>query len=135
MLQGNIDVGADLLVSCDGLQQPGRNLVRISVKKSHPAQILNVSQFLQQERQSVLQIEVFAIAGRILPDESDFSDAGTSQPLRFRYDRFETPRAELSAQLRNDAEAARVVAAFGNLDVRRVPGSREDARRGFVVQI
>ena len=45
------------------------------------------------------------------------------------------PRAELAAQLRDDAEAARMVAALGDLDVGRRARRGEDARRRFVVEI
>ena len=44
-------------------------------------------------------------------------------------------RTELAAQLRDDAEAAGMVAAFGDLDVSRRFGRGQHARRGFVVKI
>src|SRR5262249_42539398 len=44
-------------------------------------------------------------------------------------------RAEFAAQLRNDAEAARMIAALGNLDVGGCFGSGEHTRRGLVVKI
>ena len=41
----------------------------------------------------------------------------------------------LSAQLRNDAERAGMIAAFGDLDVRGMLRRRENARREIVIQI
>ncbi len=44
-------------------------------------------------------------------------------------------RAELAAELRDDAEAAGVVAAFGDLDVGRGARRGEDARRLVGVEV
>jgi len=43
-----------------------------------------------------------------------FVHAGLGQSLGFGDDRFETPRAKLPPELGNDAEAARMIAAFGD---------------------
>ena len=68
----------------DGLQQLAGDLVGISVEEAHPAQLLDLRQTLQQQRQAILQAEVFAVAGRVLPDERDFADALLGQLLRLR---------------------------------------------------
>ncbi len=80
-------------------------------------------------RQAILQAEIFAIAGRVLADQIDFPNALAKEPRRFRYDRFKTAAAELAAILRNHAESAGMVAAFGDLDVGEVAGRGQNARR------
>ena len=55
--------------------------------------------------------------------------------LGFGDDGFETARAELSAKLGNNAEAAGMIAALGDLDIRRGSGRGQDARRVIVVKI
>ncbi len=92
-------------------------------------------EFFEQQRQAIFQAKIFAVAGRVLPDERDLADARLRKPLGLGDDRLETARAELAAQLRNDAEGARMVAAFGNLDVGGVAGRGQDARRVIVVKI
>ncbi len=88
-----------------------------------------------QERQAVAQAKVFAIGSRVLPDERHFADAGRGEIFRLAHDGFKPPAAEFSAQLRDDAERAGMVAAFGNLDVRGVFRRRENPRRKIVIQI
>ena len=48
---------------------------------------------------------------------------------------FETARAKLAAQLRNDAEGAGVVAALGDLDIRHVLRCGQNAGRVLIVKI
>src|SRR5271165_3706140 len=119
----------------DGLQQPARDLVGIGVEEAHPAHLLDLSQSLQQQRQAILQAEVFAVARSVLPDQSDLAYALLRQPLRFGNHRLEATRAKLAAQLRNNAERAGMIAAFGDLDVCRMLGRREQAGGVLVVKI
>ena len=55
--------------------------------------------------------------------------------LGFGDDGFEAPRAELAAQVGNDAEGAGVIAAFGDLDVGRCAARGDQTRRVFVVEV
>jgi hypothetical protein len=57
------------------------------------------------------------------------------QPLGFGDHGFETPRAELSAKLGDDAEAAGMIATFGDFDVGGISRRGQDARRVIVVKI
>ena len=83
MLQRDIYIGADLLVCRDSLKQSAGDLVGICVQKPHPAQVFDGCKFLQQQRQSVFQTEVFAVASRVLADESDLAHARSRQSLGF----------------------------------------------------
>ena len=111
------------------------DLVGIGVEETHPAQSVDLRQPFEQQREAVLQAEVFAVAGGVLPDERDFAHALLREALGFGDDRLEAPRAELAAQLRNDAERAGMIAAFGDLDVSRVLRRGQQARRVLVVEI
>ncbi len=135
VLQGNVDVGADFVVAGDRLQQPLGDLVGIGVEKAHPAQLFDERQPFEQQRQAVFQAEVFAVAGGVLADERDLAHAASRQALRLGHHRLEAPRAELAPQLRDDAERARMIAALGDLDVRRPARRRQHARRVLVVEI
>ena len=91
--------------------------IGISVQKTHPQQIVHARQLFQQLRQAVAHTEIFAVGGRVLPDQRDFARAGCGQIFRFANYGFEPAAAELSAQFRNDAERARMIAAFRYLDI------------------
>src|SRR4051812_23983097 len=68
VLQGNVDVRADLFVRRDGLEQASSDLVGVRIEKTDPAQIRDVSEFLQQQGKSVFQAQVFAITSGVLTD-------------------------------------------------------------------
>ena len=55
------------------------------------------------------------------------------QRARFLEDRLFAAAAKLSAQLRNDAERARMIAAFGDLEIRRCARRRDQARQKVVL--
>ena len=129
MLQGHIHVGADLFVLRDCVQQLAGNLVGIGVEETHPTQVFDRRKFFQQKREAIFQAEIFAIASGVLADQGNFSHSGLRETFGLGNDGFKTSRAELSAQLRNDAEGAGMIAALGNLDVGHVAA----ASRGCAV--
>src|SRR5258707_6813179 len=135
MLKRNVHVRANLLVSSNRVQQSSGNFVGIGVEEANPAQVFDLCQPLQQKCQAILQAELLAVAGRVLTNQGNFADTGLRQTLRLCHDRFKTPRAELSAQLRNNTKTARVIAALGDLDVSHVPRRRQDAWCRLVVKI
>src|SRR6185503_20843162 len=69
MLQRYVDVGTDLLVSRDGIEQFAGNFVRIGIEKPNPAEPLDSGKLVQQQRQAILQAKVLPVAGRVLADE------------------------------------------------------------------
>src|SRR6185437_541948 len=135
VLQGNIDVRTDFLAGRYRLQQTPSDLVRIRVQEAYPAELFNFRQLGQQQRQSVFQPEILAITSSVLPDKREFANSAGGQPLSLGNHRLEMPRAELSAKLRNDAEAARMIATFGNLQISRSLAGRKQARRVLIVKI
>src|SRR6478609_8132676 len=107
---------------------------RAIVSSSLP-EIFNLCQPLQQQGEPIFQTEVFAVAGGVLSYERDLAHATGGKALCFSNDRFKMARAKLAAQLRNDAEAARMVTAFSNLDVSRRFRRGQHAGRSFVVKV
>ena len=106
----------------DRIQKLAGDFVGIGVEKTNPAQIFDGGEFLQQQSQAIFQAEIFAVAGGVLADEGNLADAALRQALGLGNDGFKAARTKLAAQLGNDAEGAGMVAAFGNLDIRHVPG-------------
>ena len=130
VLQRHVEILADVVVARDGVEQPAGDAIGIGVEEAQPAQTLDARQRVEQRRQTVLDAQVFAVAGRVLADQRDLLHAAGDQLLALRRPRLEAPRAELAAQVRNHAETARVVAALGNLDVCRRAGV--ESNRGVV---
>src|SRR5207248_11499116 len=67
--------------------------------------------------------------------KGDFAHARTRQSLCLSDHRFKSPGTEFAAQLRDDAKAAGMIAAFRNLDVSRGTRSGQHTRRTLVIQI
>ncbi len=81
------------------------------------------------------QAEVFAVTGGVLADEGDLPDAAGDEGFGFGDDGLEAAGAELAAELGDDAEAAGMVAALGDLDVGRGARRGQDARCGVRVEV
>src|SRR5437660_12481265 len=133
MLQGYVNVRTNIVVGCDRLEQSPRDLIGIGVEEANPLQAFDARKFFEQQGQAIFQSKVLAVASGVLSYERDFADAGLRQSLGFGDDGFETPGAELSSKLRNDAEAAGMIAAFGDFDIGR--GSRRGQHAGRMVVV
>ena len=135
MLQRHVEIFADVVVLRDRIEQTPRNPIWIGVKEPQPTQALDAGELVEQRRKPILNPQILAIAGRILPDQRDLLHSACHQSLRLGNYRLKAPRAKFSAQVGNDAEAARMIAAFRDLDIRRCASGRQEARRVFVVEI
>src|SRR5712692_5364282 len=135
VLQRHIDVRANLAMRGDGFEQTAGDLVGISVEKANPAHLFDASQLFQQQCKAILEAKLLAVAGRVLANQRDFAHAGAGQALSFRDNGFKAPRPELTAQLGNNAEAAGMIAALGNLKVCGISWRGENARRVLVIKI
>src|ERR1051326_7349209 len=109
----------------DRVQQLAGDLVGISVEEAHPAQAVDGGELFKEQRETVFEAEIFAVARGVLADEGDFLHALARETLGFGDHRLEAARAKLAAKLRDDAEGARMIASFGNLDVGHVTRSEE----------
>src|SRR5262249_4192460 len=119
----------------DGLKQPGSNLVGICVKKAYPSKIVDLRKALKKQRQSILQTQIFAIAGRVLANKRNLAYPSAGEILSLRNHRFKMAGTELAAKLRDNAEAAGMVAALGDLYIRRPFPRRKEARRPFAIEV
>ena len=129
MLQGDIEIGRnDGRVLRHGFEQPRGDLVGIGVEEAQPLEAGQHGEGVEQGSEAVGQAEILAVAGGVLADKGELANALRDQVLCLGEDGSQTTRAELAAQLRDDAEAAGVIAALGDLDVGRRSGCRQDAR-------
>ncbi len=79
----------------DRVQQALRDLVWICVQKPHPAQVFDACEFLQQQRQAVLQSKIFAVAGRVLADQRDLAHARLAPAVRLPQSRIQIAATEI----------------------------------------
>src|SRR5260370_7515256 len=86
-------------------------------------------------RQAVLDPQVRAIGGGVLADEIDLADSLREHARRLHHNRLEPAAAKLAAKLRNHAERAGMIAAFGDLDVSVVARGGNHARRQITIEI
>jgi len=135
VLQRHVEIFGDGIVPRDGLQQARRHLVGIGVEEAQPLQSGQHGHGVKQRGETVLQPEIFAVAGSVLADQGDLAHALRYKSLGLGDDGFHRPRAELAAQLGDDAEAAGVVASLGDLDVGRRSRRSQNARRLVAVEI
>src|SRR5260370_19323887 len=117
-----------------GIQQLLGDAIRISVQKPHPQQILVLRKFSQKLREPITQTEVLAVRSRVLPDQRNFSRAGSRQILRPAAHRLESPAAKSSAKLRNKAQCAEMPEALPTFDVRSVVRGRDEPRRHAAIE-
>ena len=127
-----LEVG--LLIDGSGAE-PIRDAVRIDVEQADPASSLQFRQPLQQPGDAVLDPEIRAVVRRVLGNQVELHRPGVHQGPGLRQDRPDPSRAVGPAELRDGAEAARVVAALGDLDVDGVSRAGEHPRDLMVVQI
>ncbi len=92
-------------------------------------------QLPEQFRQTVAQPEVVSIRGGVLADEVDFADTLCEECASLGQDALRAAAAEAAAELRDDAEAAGMVAALVDLDVGVMARRRQQARRQVMVEI
>src|SRR6516225_4184133 len=111
-----------------------RNPIGIGVKEAHPEKVFDRSKLLKENGQAVAQTDVLAIRSGVLADQGNLAHSRRGQVFRFPDDGFKAPAAKGAAQLRDDAERAGVVAAFGDLDVSLMLGRGDDARREVVIK-
>jgi hypothetical protein len=117
------------------IEQAIGNAIGIGVEEAQPLEVRDGGEAVEELREPVFDAEVFAVASCVLTDEGELANAGGDQALGFGDDRFETAGAKLAAELRDDAEAAGMVASLSDLDVGRGAGSGENARRLVVIEV
>src|SRR5262245_18792577 len=86
-------------------------------------------------RQTVLQAEILTITGRVLTNEVDLANIALVQPYGFVHHRLKAPAAKPSSILRDYAESAGMIAAFGDLDIGVVMRRRQHPRGQVVIKV
>ena len=131
MLEGNVEIGQDLAL---GHQRDDLVDMRIGIDvvQAHPGaeraelvgEIEEARPHLAIAPEARLILEVDAIGARVLGDDEELLHPGAHQPLGLAQHVAGRARDEIAAQLRDDAEAAAVVAALGDLQIGVVPRRR-----------
>ncbi len=107
---------------------------RIEVEQTNPLQALDLVHLVQQLGQSAATMPAVASPHRsVLRDEDQFFGAAADQGARFGADRLGAAATERTAQRRNDAERARMIAAFGDFKVGRRPRRGDESRQKIVL--
>ena len=132
VLQRHVDVRADLLLAGDRIEQLVGDVTRVVVEQPDPAQPIDLHQLTQQAAQRRAVAPIAAVGGQILCDEVELDDAVVRQRRGFGKHRVERPALVTAADLRNDAEAAGVIAAFRHLEIGAEEVSGADAWDGEV---
>ena len=124
VLEGHVEVRQDLAFRHQRNQVVDAR-IGINVMQAHPE--AEFAQFAAQlvkprlHRPAAVEagavLDVDAVGAGVLRDHQQFLDAGRGQNFGFMQDVADRARDQVAAQRRDDAEAAAMVAAFGNLKV------------------
>ncbi len=154
VLQGDVHVARHLGAFGDGLNQLVRPVRRVGVEQANPELAGQGIQLAQQganrgglgrerlhgraellrrgNRAAAVRAQVQAVVGRVLRDQVQLLHAVGNQRLGFGDDVRLRPAAMRAPHAGNDAEAARMIAALGDLDVGEVARRQPEARRRVV---
>lgn len=141
VLEGDVDVGDDFGVMCDGADEFVAPMGWVGVEDSDPEVAFDLGKFVEEvdegwaaggvnglARAGAAGPEVHAVVGCVLADEVDFADALLDELADFADNGVDGATAVAAAHARDDAEGAGVVAAFGNFYVGEVRGGEPEAR-------
>ena len=117
MLNGNVQIIADLIFFCYGLNQFLCDSVFVTVHQADPGDSFDTAQLPQKLGQGILAVEVFAIVGNILCDKDQFTASGLCQPLRLIQYALHAAAAVRSSDLRDHAVSTDIIAAFGDFQI------------------
>ena len=142
VLEGDVEIGQDLAL---GHQADDLVDMRVGVDILQPDPGAELAELLGEVEEfgadlAVLPralgiFQVDAIGRGVLRDDQQFLDAGLDQPLGLAQHVIGRPRHQIAAQFRDDAEAAAVVAAFGNLQIGVVARRQLDALRRHQIEM
>ena len=127
MLRRDVEVRQRVSAGIHRCEQALAQGARVHVHAPHPADAVDSGEGLEQLRELWTTGQVVAVAREILGDQIDFDDAVSGEALRFANEVIDRAAALFAAQGGDDAEGAGVVAAFSNLQIRRVLRHRVDA--------
>ena len=120
MLQRNINILAHLVAFGEGCNQFIRKVIGIQVHNANPLDAFQLVEITQQLRQKQLAGEILAVACGVLRNYNQLLDAVSSKASGLCHNIFIRTAGVGTAQLRNNAVGAAVVAALGNFQIRHV---------------
>src|ERR1035437_238150 len=154
MLQGDINIARDLGAVRDGLDQLIRPMRRVGVKQANPEITGQGIQFAQEGADGrgagrerlygrvepfgcgdgavAVRTQVHAVISRVLRDQVQLLDAVGDEGLGLDHEIQLWTAAMRATNAGDDAEAAWMVAPFGDLDVGKVARRQPKARSGVV---
>ena len=120
VLQRHVHVLAHLRERRDRVDQLRVDRRRIEVQQPHPLDAVDVVQRLQQLGETAAPRAAIATVHRgVLRDQDQLFRSAGGERARLVQERLGAAAAKAAAQLRDDAERARMVAAFRDLEVGR----------------
>ena len=126
VLYGNIQIGQNLRLCGNGVDQLLRNLVGVEIVETNPVEI-QLGKLPEQSGQLVFPVQVRAVAGDVLGDDQQLLHPGGGQ-LRRLVQKLPHGAAAVSApEGGDDAVSAVVVASLGNPEIGVPRGRGEDA--------
>ena len=139
VLERHVDVLDDLGLARDRVDQLVVERARKRVVQPDPVDAVDRAERAQQLRERLAirsgDARVMPVAREVLRDQVDLAHAGRAERAGLGDDVVELPATLRAAQLRDDAERARPIAALGDLDVRGVRRADPHARRGVIVDV
>jgi len=117
VLQGNVEIFADVVVLGDGFKQLVGDAVGVGVEEAEPAEVGDAGELVEEGCEAVFEAQVFAVAGGVLADEGNFLDAAGDEGLGLGDDGLKAAGTKFAAEVGDDAEGAGMVAALGDFDV------------------
>ena len=133
VLEGDVEVAADVLVAVDDGQEFPGEVGRIGIVETNPAYAGDVCHAVDELCDGATVVEVHAVVGELLRDDVKLLDADSHELAHFLEDVLNGAAAVATCDEGDGAVGAAAVAAFGDLDVGIVGGRGDDAAGGEVV--
>ena len=73
VLEGHVEILADVVVAGDGVEQAAGDAVGVGVEEAQPAQAFDAGEGVEEGGEAVFDAQVFAVAGGVLADEGDLA--------------------------------------------------------------
>ena len=127
VLQGQVDVMADLGILAHQVKQLVGKAERIAVMQADPLEAVDVAKGLHQLHDVGLSVEVVAVIGQVLGNEDQFLHALLGQFLGFVKQVGQRHGNVAATDERNGTEGAAAVATFGDFEVSIVLGGGQHA--------
>ena len=136
MLERHVHICADFRKRRHRLNELAIDRRGIEIEQPDPNEFVDLGERFEHVRKTATPVTAIAPPHRcILRDENQLADAARNERFRLGEDRLEAAASEVSAQLRDNAKGARMIAALGDLEVggrtRRRDQTGEERVLGF----